>query len=433
MDAADVIITGGGVAGLTAAGELARAGKRVIVLEARDRLGGRVLTERRPGWPVPVELGAQFVHGGNAPFLRFLDRHRIRRQRVPGRHWRFDAAGLREIDATEGIAAVTKHVQERRMRGWSFEKFMRHLGDKVSPVDRELATGFVEGFEAAPCDQMSAVAVAGETLEDDEQYLLPAGYDRVVEALVRDLRNDHVLLMTGACCRAVTWRHGAVEVKTSRGDFRARSAIVTIPLGVWQAKAPSRGAIAFQPELRGHRAVASAMGMGHVIRLNVRFDGRRWHGLLPAALRRVSARGFGFIHARPADVPVWWELQGVPMVSGWAGGPSALRLSAKSPAAIKASALRRLGQIVGLTSAALDSAVIDVASHAWSRDPFSRGAYSFTRAGQDDASERLRAPVKETLFFAGEATADGEEVGTVHGAFSSGLRAAQEVRRALGG
>src|SRR5581483_7962917 len=107
--------------------------------EARDRVGGRVYTERRPGWPAPIELGAQFVHGGNEPFLRLLKKHRIRRQRVPGRHWRFDSAGLRETDATDGVAAVTKHIQERRMKGWSFERFLRTVEDKVSPADRELA------------------------------------------------------------------------------------------------------------------------------------------------------------------------------------------------------------------------------------------------------------------------------------------------------
>lgn len=432
MRAADAIIIGGGVAGLTAAGALSRTGMRVVVVEARERLGGRIYTERRPGWPGPIELGAQFVHGGNEAFGRFLRQHRIRRHRVPARHWRFDSAGLREIDATDGIAAVTKHIRERRMRGWSFEKFVRDLGDRVSPVDRELAAGFVEGFEAAPCDQMSAVAIAGETLEDDEQYILPGGYDRVVDALLSEIPKDRATIAVRAPCRRITWRKGAVEVRTARGDFVGRAAIVTIPLGVWQAKPPNRGAIAFDPEPRLHRTLASKMGMGHVVRLNFRFDGRRWRGLLPEILRTAADKGFGFVHARPADVPVWWELQGVPVMTGWSGGPSARHLETKSPATIEAAALRRLAEVFGVAKATLKSAMVDSATHPWTRDPFSRGAYSFTRAGLDDASERFRTPLKGTLFFAGEATADGEETGTVHGAFSSGARAAEEVRRALG-
>ena len=74
----------------------------------------------------------------------------------------------------------------------------------------------------------------------------------------------------------------------------------------------------------------------------------------------------------------------------------------------------------------------DWAGFDWTNDPFSRGAYSFTAAGEDGTAAKLRRAVKGTLFFAGEATAEGAEVGTVHGALSSGLRAAAEVRRALG-
>ena len=77
------------------------------------------------------------------------------------------------------------------------------------------------------------------------------------------------------------------------------------------------------------------------------------------------------------------------------------------------------------------SAVVAWETHNWSRDPFSRGAYSFIVAGQENAAEKLRQPVQDTLFFAGEATADGEEIGTVHGALASGLRAAEEAGAAL--
>ena len=85
----------------------------------------------------------------------------------------------------------------------------------------------------------------------------------------------------------------------------------------------------------------------------------------------------------------------------------------------------------GISKREIRERVIAWETHNWSRDPFSRGAYSFISAGHEDAAKTLREPVQDTLFFAGEATADGEEVGTVHGALASGLRAAAEAGNAL--
>ena len=428
---ADVIVLGGGVAGLVAAGELGRRGVRVLVLEARGRLGGRIHTEYRKRWPEPVELGAQFVHAGNDGFWSLLDRHGIETKPVPPLHWHLGPVGLAKIDATKSIKAVTQQISTRQMEGWSFEDFLREKGRELNPIDRELATGFVEGFEAALCEQMSAVAVAGETLEDDEQYTVPGGYERVVAALADELPKNRVTVRLNTVCTAVEWRPGTVVVRSPRGVFAAATLIVTVPLGVLQARRPQRGAIKFAPRLRAHEAVWAKMKMGHVIRLTLRFDRRKWSRLAPASLGDRKTE-FGFIHSAVDGVPVWWSLSPHPMLTGWAGGPNALGLAQRSNDAVEKVGLGALSRVLGVGQAALRSALIDVATHNWSRDPFSRGAYSFTAAGPDDASERLRQPVRQTIFFAGEATADGEEVGTAHGAFSSGLRVVSEVAQKLG-
>jgi monoamine oxidase len=130
-------------------------------------------------------------------------------------------------------------------------------------------------------------------------------------------------------------------------------------------------------------------------------------------------------------VPVWWSLTTAPVLTGWAGGPAAIALARRSDEQVFHRALRTLGVLLGTRAARLQAAVRDWRVHRWERDPFSRGAYSFTAAGQDEASKTFRRPVQATLFFAGEATADGEEVGTVHGALSSGVRAAKEVIASL--
>jgi monoamine oxidase len=138
------------------------------------------------------------------------------------------------------------------------------------------------------------------------------------------------------------------------------------------------------------------------------------------------------VHSRKGGIPVWWSLTDDPLITGWVGGPSAQMLAERSKAAIRKVTLDSLSEVLAVSRDSLVRAVRDIAFHNWSRDPFSRGAYSFTVAGHDDESQRLREPVQDTLFFAGEATADGEEVGTVHGALASGIRAANEVALVLG-
>lgn len=426
----DVVIVGAGVAGLAAASELGRRGLSVVLLEARNRIGGRVHTVRREGWPNAIELGAQFVHGGNRPLEQLLKAHRLHAESTPPVHWHSEGQGLVKIDAEKGIAAVTKRIALRRMTGWSFADFLRDQGPRFSDLDRELAISLVEGFNAAPCDEMSAVALAGETLSDGEQAVIESGYDRVVVALMTQARKAGVRLFLQAQCTEISWKKGEVEVRTLDATFTGKTALVTVPVGVLQAHRPAMGALRFSPEIKPHRTILSAMRMGQVVRLTFRFDGRRWRKLLPRELASVADKGFGFIHSQE-KLPVWWSLRGDATLTGWAGGPVATALLRRSEDAIRATALATLGRLLHVSDGELRAALLDTATHDWSRDPYARGAYSFIRAGHDDASERLRQPLKDTLFFAGEATADGEEIGTVHGALASGLRAAKEIAAAV--
>ena len=226
----------------------------------------------------------------------------------------------------------------------------------------------------------------------------------------------------------IRWRKGSVQVhvRGNAEELGARSAVLTLPVGVWQSET-----VRFEPELKMKRAAIAGIGSGQVIRLTFRLDAARWRALRARAKAPAGSMRFGFIHSRVDGVPVWWSLSNVPVLTGWAGGPAASALAKSGDATVRRRAVKSLAELINLPAEELRRAIRDVQMHRWDRDEWSRGAYSFTTAGHDDAAQKLREPVRGTLFFAGEATADGNEIGTVHGALSSGLRATREVAESL--
>jgi monoamine oxidase len=430
---ADAIVIGGGVAGLAAARELSRARLRVILIEARPRMGGRIETLRPRHWPRPVEMGAEFIHGGNPDLWRLVKEADVRPRKVPDRHWLARGGRIDKVADLEGkLASVTRRITAAKAGKLSFAEYFRRFPALVAPDEWILARGFVEGFEAAPVDRISARSLAAESVDDRHQYRVPGGYDQVVAALVDACAAGGVRILSENVVQSVAWRRGRVTV-TARGglsdrarEFSARAAVVALPLGVLQARS-GVGAVRFHPVLGRKQAVIDAMQMGHVVRIVIRFAKGAWRRMLPDVLRR----GFGFIHSSVEGVPVWWSLADDPVLVGWAGGPAAMALLRMPTAARFQRALGSLAEILGIAPGIVRRGVIDWETRDWTDDPFSRGAYSFTAAGQDGGAAELRRPLRDTLFFAGEATAEGSEVGTVHGALRSGIRAGGEAAQAL--
>jgi monoamine oxidase len=434
----DVIVLGGGIAGLAAARALAKARLRVILLEARPRLGGRIYTRRPPGWPIPVELGAEFIHGGNRDLWKLVEASKAKPRRLPDRHWLASGAAITRIPGVgRNLSSVTGLITRAKAGHLSFAEYFRRYPADVAPEAWMLARGFVEGFEAASVGKISAQSLAGETV-DEHQYEVPGGYDQVVSKLVDNCALGGVRMLTEMVVRSVRWRRGRVTVgahDTISGaarEYRARCAVIALPLGVLKART-GIGAMRFNPPLRRRQAIIDAMQMGHVARLAFRFDLRTWRRLLPRVLARQRPPGFGFLHSSVTAVPVWWSTTDQPIVVGWAGGPAALKLLRLSPSSRRRKALASLAAVLGASVSTLKTGLRDVQAWDWTHDPFCRGAYSFIAAGQDKSGAKLRRAVQGTLYFAGEATAEGAEVGTVHGAMRSGIWAAREAIRGMRG
>src|SRR4051812_28367217 len=212
---ADIIVIGAGAAGLAAAGELARRGWRVAVLEARDRTGGRILTADRDGWPHPVELGAEFIHGGNRSLRKLLKEAKIGTHPVETNMWWHENGRLQLVpDYWERIRRVTARIP-RRDHGWSFQHFLRTQRHHLDPGDRRLADLFVGGYSAGSTARISARAQrAGHAGADSTDLKIDGRYDAVVRGLQRRCPRGRVTLHLQSVVTGIRWKHGAVTVWT---------------------------------------------------------------------------------------------------------------------------------------------------------------------------------------------------------------------------
>jgi len=424
-DDRSVLIIGAGAAGLAAAQRLAAAGLCVTVLEARDRIGGRIWTHYR-GTTRPIEAGPEFLHG-NAPELNeLLEAAGATVEEMPGRHLRWSGGALRDTDFEGPWGRVLETMRDKIEPDVSFAEFLATRGLDLAPEERTLAADYVEGFNAADERLISTQWLRSSELElgvgaDDAIRRVTSGYGRIIETLRARAPDVPILLETPV--RRIEWSPGAATAHAGGpGEppqrYRAAQVVVTLPLGVLQ-QAGETG-IEFVPELANHRAAASRLAMGAVVKVVLMFREPFWSELGPGA-----AEG-GFLHRPGASFLTWWPLGREPRLTGWSGGPRAEALSRLDYGAILAAAVSDLAGGLGMTVERVREFLTDDAVFNWPRDPFARGAYSYAKVGGAGAIRELAAPVSDTLFFAGEAT-DEAFPATVAGALRSGYRAAAEV------
>jgi monoamine oxidase len=432
MSDCDVIVIGAGAAGLMAAAELLGAGCRVTLLEARDRVGGRIWTRREPGVAVPIELGAEFIHG-HAPITQsLLERAGTAVIEAAATHFGLEHGRLEPRDAIfPPIRAAMERSEVLERRDMSFDELLdQHLASVLTPAQRQYARMMAEGFDAADTSRASARAIAkewtGDTVGCAPQARPREGYESLLTALIARLAGERLRLQLQATVQSVRWSRGSVE---AAGEFcgapfawRAARALIALPLGVLQQPAPAAGAVRFTPALAAKRAALEGLASGPIIKLQLLFASSFWERLDEGRYRDA-----GFFHAAEAEFPTFWTPAPAraPLLVAWAGGPRAQRLATgTSVAGTVQKALSSLQLLFGEEIHVADE-LRAYYYHDWQQDPFARGAYSYVTVGANDARAALAQPLDDTLFFAGEAT--DEEGGTVAGALQSGVRAAREV------
>jgi len=431
MDA-DVIVVGAGAAGLAAARSLAARSMRVLLIEARDRVGGRIWSRQTSRTATPAELGAEFIHGRALQTMALLRDAGTAAIDVGSEYWVTGKRGRLQRDESAFMSAAKIFEATRELdRDESVDRFLRRFErDERMQKTVAAARDFVEGFEAADPAIASTRGIAFEWQSGvDSTSARPlGGYPPLLERLRAECIEAGVRIELSTVVRAIAWQRGNVKIgaTNSRGmaaTFRARFAIVTLPIGVLRHNGDET-AVVFEPALPAAKQTALAsIEMGHAVKVVLWFHTPFWERLEDGRYRDGA-----FFRSEGQAFQTYWTLVPVrsELVVAWAGGPKAYALRGLASADLVEEALNGFSQLFDapdLTSSEFEGGL----THDWTSDPFSRGAYSYVAVDGANARAELAAQLDETLFFAGEATSTDGQGGTVNGALATGERAAAEV------
>jgi len=404
----DVVVVGAGAAGLAAARRLVAARLKIMVVEARDRLGGRAVTTcPMPG--IALDLGCEWLHSadrnpwtGIARKLGLIIDEKLpdwgsrvawRQGKAADADWRKARdefyARLDQASAVPGDRAAAELLES---------------GNRWNPLLRAIST-WANGAEL---DQVS-VQDYGRYDPSDVNWRVLEGYGALIAR-----HGEGLPVSLGTIVTRIDHGGHLIRIETGRGDLLARAVIVTLPTNVLAS-----GAVGFIPALPGKLAAAAGLPMHMVNKFFLRLDGAI-DGIEPDS-NLVGDTGASRTGAYQINPHGW------PVILGYYGGDFAAELEAQG---LDATADFAMGELAGLFGNGIRKQLSPLAGSAWGADPFARGAYSMALPGHAGDRAVLASPVDGRLFFAGEACS-APDFGTAHAAYQTGAEAADQIIAAL--
>ena len=418
----EIVIIGAGAAGLMAARELGKAGEKVIILEARNRIGGRIWALPKDEFGYDAQAGAEYVHG-DSPIMKSLSREAdmtliqtqgdmwnsyggevtINSERVPNQNELHKALG--ELKSDLPIAEF-------------LEKYFP--GEKYIGL-RNSVFGIVEGYDAADPARASTFSLRDEWLggQDWLQYRIKEGYGAMLKFLESECGKNGTKIELNKIVREVEINNGKVNVHTADGDdYETEKVIVTVPL-------PVLADIKFIPAIPEKLEAARKMGYGGVIKILLKFKSRWW---VNAFGKDFGEMDFMFSNE---EIRTWWTQYPdlIPVLTGWLAGPKSAKLIDSSDAEIIDAGIRSLANIFKVEKEYVEKELVHAKVANWPADPYAKGAYSYWTPKSAEAQEELLKPIDDRIFFVGEALDREGEASTVEGALASGLETARKILR----
>jgi monoamine oxidase len=428
MESSEVIVVGAGVSGLVMARELCKAGMQVILLEARERIGGRIHTLSEEEFPTLAETGAEFIHGRLPQTIKLLKQYGIKFSRVKGEVWQ-----LRNGELKKDYNFISDHHR-------LLSKKLRQLKEDI-PVKKFLelnfpgeefrslcnsVTKFVEGYDTADVSRASTFEFREELFdaEDWKQYRVDGGYGRLIHALEEDCKKQGCIFHLSAEVKKIRWKKNEVELSCENGEkFSAKKIVITVPLGILQS-----GSLKFSPRLSDKAQVAGQLGFGEVIKILLLFDEAFWKKKETQQRTEKNLKKLFFMFS-DALIPTWWTQypSEQPLLTGWISGSLAEKYRKLSEEKILNDAMDSLAQIFGEEQKELKARLRSWKIINWSHEIFTRGSYVYATVHAEQKIEQLGKPVEDTLFFAGEIFAPESGIGLVEAAVASGLKTAKMI------